>query len=104
MAWNVAERSREYGIRIALGASKPRVVAGVVAEGAAVSAAGTGIGLLAAIALQGTIRSLLFELHPLDPMTLAAASSGLLSICVLATLVPALRATRVEPASMLRAD
>jgi predicted permease len=104
MAWNVAERSREYGIRIALGASKPRVVAGVVAEGAAVSAAGTGIGLLAAIALQGTIRGLLFELHPLDPMTLAAASAGLLSICLLATLVPALRATRVEPASMLRAD
>jgi ABC-type antimicrobial peptide transport system permease subunit len=104
MSWGVAEREREIGVRLALGAGRRRVVSSVLAEATGSALAGIAIGLLVATGLRGVVRGLLFELRPLDPITLLAAGSGLLVFCLLASLVPALRATRVEPASSLRSD
>jgi putative ABC transport system permease protein len=104
LAWSIAERRREFGVRLALGAGRGRVLADVLAEGAAVAGAGILLGLLAAFALRGAIRGLLFELQPLDPATLVGASIGLLLTCLLATLVPAMRAMNVRPSAALRTE
>jgi predicted permease len=104
LSWGVAERAREIGVRLALGAGRLRVLLDVLAEGAIVSGAGIAIGMIAVVVLRGTIRGLLYELQPLDPLTLGVAGLGLMATCLLATLVPALRAMRVAPATALRAD
>jgi ABC-type antimicrobial peptide transport system permease subunit len=104
MSYAVAERRREIGIRVALGAH-PRDVRGLVLRQAlALVAAGIGIGLLGALAVSRTMASLLFELQPHDPLTLGGVASLLAVVALVASDLPARRATRVDPLVALRAD
>ncbi len=102
MSYSVTQRTRELGIRMALGAARPRVLALVVRQGMALAAAGVIIGLVAALGLTRLLKSQLFGVGATDPATFTAVSGVLVAIALLATLVPALRATRVDPVVALR--
>ena len=99
-----AARSREFGIRLALGAETRSVLGLVLRHGILLVGIGLAIGLAGALALGGVIRAQLFEVQPADPVTLAAVCIGLVAIALLACYLPARRATRVSPASVLRTD
>ena len=104
VAFTVAQRIHEFGVRVALGATPGRLVRLTVVRGVmpvvAGLAAGIGTALLAARLLEG----LLFELSPRDPAVFVSMSVLLLVVAVVASLVPALRATRIEPMTALRSD
>jgi predicted permease len=104
MHYTVAQRTREIGIRMALGASRAAVVRMVLHEGLVLIAAGCGIGLAGSLLFSRSIRSLLFEVGPGDPATLSAVSLLLAGIALLACYIPARRATRVDPVIALRCD
>jgi predicted permease len=104
MAYTVAQRRREIGLRIALGAEPRRVMADVVRDGVSVALAGIGVGFAGALAAVQLVRSLLFGVAPHDPLTLAAAPASLLAVTVLACLAPAARAARVDPMISLRSE
>jgi putative ABC transport system permease protein len=104
LADSVEQRSREFGVRIALGAS-PANVLGLVMNGAArVIAAGVVIGLVLAAALGQTVSSFLFGVRPVDPLTFGAATLVALVTAIVATAVPAWRATRVDPVEAFRSE
>lgn len=103
-AYLVAQRGREFGVRFALGASRGGVLRLVLAEAARIAGAGVALGLVAALAVGGALRSLLYEVAPRDPATLATAAATLLVLAVAAALVPAVRAARVDPLTALRQD
>ncbi len=102
IAYVVAQRRREVGIRMALGAAGAEVQRLFVIHGLAVIGVGLAIGALAAVAVTRLLASLLFGVSPLDPLTYAASVAGLGAIALLATWLPARRATRVDPALALR--
>jgi len=104
VAYLVAQRTHEIGVRVALGARRTNVVGLVLREGAAITAAGTGIGVMATVPLVRFVRSMLFGVEPLDVTMFVAATLVLIVIALLATLVPALRATRVDPIVALRTE
>ena len=104
MHYTVAQRTREIGIRMALGASRSAVVGMVLHEGLVLVAAGCGIGLAGSLLFSRSIRSLLFEVGPGDPATLSLVSLLLAGIALLACYIPARRATRVDPVIALRCD
>lgn len=97
-------RMREFGIRAALGASPRRLLVQVVKEGAAQIGIGLALGLVTALALSGVIRRYLFGVEPTDPVVIAVVLVTLLLAGISATLPPALRAARVDPIRVLRAD
>jgi predicted permease len=98
----VAQRRREIGIRMALGAERASVLWGVLRQVLALAAAGVLIGVPAALGAGQLIESLLFGLAPRDPLTLAAAAGVLIGVAALAGYVPAVRAMRVDPVVALR--
>jgi putative ABC transport system permease protein len=100
----VAQRRREIGVRIALGADGRRVATDVLRSGLALTLAGIALGLLAAAATTRLVRSLLFGISPLDPLALCLTAALLVASCVLALLGPARRARRVPPATALHAE
>lgn len=102
MAYTVAGRTKEIGIRIALGAGHGRVRRMVLAEGLALASAGTLVGLLASAACMSLIRSLLYGVSTIDPLTYAAVAIFLTVVALLACYVPARRATKVDPMVALR--
>jgi predicted permease len=102
LSFSVARRTREIGLRMALGAARGEVVGLVVRDVMAMAGAGIAIGLPLAIGLGQGLRSLLYGLQPTDPLTLATATALLLAVTGLAGLVPARRATRLDPAIALR--
>jgi ABC-type antimicrobial peptide transport system permease subunit len=104
VAFSVAQRSREIGIRMAVGARDSQVVRGVFAEGMKLAAAGVVIGLVVALALARFIESLLFEVSTTDPAGLLLAPAVLALACAAALLTPARRAASVDPAATLRSD
>jgi predicted permease len=104
MHYTVAQRTREIGIRMALGASRATVVGMVQHEGLLLVAVGGGIGLAGSLGFSRSIRSLLFEVGPGDPVTLCASSILLTSIALLACYTPARRGTSVDPVVALRCD
>jgi predicted lysophospholipase L1 biosynthesis ABC-type transport system permease subunit len=101
---SVAARTREIGIRIALGAPRSRVLSEVVAASVALSSVGVGLGLILAFVLTRFIRSLLHGVVPSDPLTYSAVALGLLSVAFAASLLPALGASRVDPMESLRQE
>jgi putative ABC transport system permease protein len=104
LAYLIAERHQEIGIRMALGADRARILRLVLGHGLRLSGAGLLLGLAASAALTRVLASLLFGVTPTDPATLAAVSLVIIAVAAAACLVPALRATRIDPLSALRAD
>jgi putative ABC transport system permease protein len=102
MAYFVTQRTREIGIRMALGASPRAVLAMVLGQGAKLAAAGVAAGLLGAVTLTRAISALLYGVSPRDPATLVLLSVGLSAIALVACYLPARRATRVDPIRALR--
>jgi predicted permease len=104
LAYVVSQRTREIGIRVALGARRADVVRLVLRHGLSPAAAGCVVGIGGSLALGGFLRALLFGVEPGDPATLAAALVFLAAVAVAACLVPVARAARVDPAVTLRQD
>ena len=104
LAYLVGQRTKEIGLRLAIGASPSGVVWLFVREGMVLTAFGLTAGLAGAVAADRWIRSLLFGVTPADPMTFAAVGCALTLTAVLATYVPARRAARVDPTDALRTD
>jgi putative ABC transport system permease protein len=102
LSYAVARRTGEVGLRMALGASRRDVLGLVVGEGLKLTGAGIALGLLAAIGLTRIMAALLFEVSPTDPLTFAAVALVLGAVAVLASYLPAQRATRVDPLVALR--
>jgi predicted permease len=104
LAYMVAQRRKEIGIRMALGASSGRVVRGIVGEGLAIALMGLGIGGLVILAMGRWFEPLLFGVTPRDPAVLTTVALTLTIVAVLASVIPALRATRVDPNFALRTE
>jgi predicted permease len=100
----VAQRTREIGIRVALGAQRSQVRRLVLREALVLASLGTGIGIVAALQLTRLLATLLFQLTPTDPLTLAGVVVLLLGVALLAGYLPARRASRVDPVIALRAE
>jgi putative ABC transport system permease protein len=100
----VSARTREIGVRVALGADQRRVQRLVIGAGLVLALVGTALGLAGALLATRTLRSLLFELSPTDPATYAATAALLVGAATLASWVPARRAARLDPMRALRAD
>jgi putative ABC transport system permease protein len=101
---SVTERTREIGVRSALGATPTRLAALVVGQGLGLTAIGIVLGVLAAAGATQAIASLLFGIAPFDPVTYAGVMALLLGVAFAACYAPAARAARVDPAITLRAD
>lgn len=102
MAYSVAQRTREIGIRMALGAPKRNVLALVIRQGMMLVGSGVAVGLIAAFALTRLISSLLFGVTAADPMTFVITSLLLIGVAVLASYFPARKATKVDPIIALK--
>ena len=102
MAYIVARRTPELGIRMALGAQQRTVLQSVMFEVCTLTASGIGVGLPLAFGLGRYVQTQLFEIRPNDPFTLVSATSILAVVALLAGYIPALRATRIDPAIALR--
>jgi putative ABC transport system permease protein len=104
ITWWVTQRTREIGVRMALGANANGVAALVMRQGLAVAVAGIALGLAGAAASTRLIASWLYGITPLDPRTFAASAVGMLAIAAAASYLPARRASRVDPIVALRAE
>ena len=104
LAYMVAERRREVGIRLALGATPGRVLGQVMSQGQALTGAGVVVGLLAALGLTRLLTTLLFDVQPADPMTLAVVIPLVVVISAAACWFPAWRASRLDPNMVLRVE
>jgi predicted permease len=104
MAYTVTRRTREIGVRIALGATRARIIGMVMREASVLVLVGLTVGAVLALALANFIRSQLFGLNPHDPLTLLGASFSLAIAAGLAGFIPALRASSVDPTSALRRE
>ena len=104
MSYSVAERTREFGVRMALGARAVDVLAMVLARAARIVGAGFAIGLAAALLLSRVLQASLFEVTRTDPGTYVSVSVLLVVIALLASVIPARRATAVSPIVALRQD
>lgn len=104
MSASVTERGREMGLRTALGASRTSVVRLVVRRGVLLTSVGSAIGAAGIVATQGLMRQFIFGVSPGDPATLVLVVMVLMMIALVACLVPALRASRVDPAVALRGE
>jgi ABC-type antimicrobial peptide transport system permease subunit len=102
VAFAVGERTKEIGIRIALGAGGPGVVWTVVRAVMTTVSIGIAVGLLGAVGAGQALATVLFNVSPTDPATLLAGIAVLALVAVAAACIPALRATRVDPATVLR--
>ena len=104
IAYSVSQRTREIGIRMAVGASERRVLGMVLRQGLTLAAVGVAIGLVATLALSSVLGDLLNGVNPRDPTAYASATAVLFTVTLLATYIPARRASQVDPQSALRAD
>ena len=104
LSYQVTERRREIGIRMALGARREAVLRSVLGYGLKPTGIGLLAGLASAVALTRLMETLLFEVRPTDPATLLSVAAMITFVAAVACLVPALRATRVDPMAALRED
>ncbi len=104
IAYSVSQRTREIGIRIALGAERKGVLAMILRQGLTSVAIGLGVGIVGALALARLVSGLLFGIEPTDPICFVGSAAVLVMVAMLACLVPAQRATTIEPITALRAE
>jgi predicted permease len=104
VAYGVNQRTREIGIRMALGAQRQNVLALVVGQGMQPAFAGVGIGMVVSFALMRLLSSQLYEIKPTDPITFGIVAFGLLVISMVACYIPARRATKIDPMAALRIE
>ncbi len=102
ISYSVTQRTQEIGLRMALGADTSRVVSSIIRQALTLAVIGLAIGLVAAFALSRIMTSLLYDISATDPITYVIVSLMLVGVAVVASLVPALRATRVDPVTALR--
>jgi putative ABC transport system permease protein len=103
-AWSVIQRTREIGIRIALGAHRATVVRMVMRQGLAVALAGLIVGCLLAVATARAIAGVLYGITPADPVSWLVAAATLMAVAAIANVIPAARAARVQPTQALRTE
>jgi putative ABC transport system permease protein len=104
ISYSVSQRTREMGIRIALGAQQDGLAAMIVRHGMLLAAIGVAMGLIAAAAVTRIMSSMLFGIHAVDPLTYGIVSAGLLAASAAASYLPAHRASAVDPVEALRAE
>jgi putative ABC transport system permease protein len=104
MSFTVSRRTRDIGVRMALGASRPSVLALVLRQSLLIAAAGVAAGTVVALSLSAVLQTLLFEVQASDPWTIAATAALVLAAAMLATYAPARRAARIDPLAALRED
>jgi putative ABC transport system permease protein len=104
ISYTVTERTREIGIRVALGASPRQVLMPVVREGLALALTGIAIGLAGAFAATRALTTFLFGVGASDPLTFTGVAALLLGVALLASYIPSRRALRVDPIVALRAE
>jgi predicted permease len=104
IAYSVSQRTREIGIRMALGAQQPTVTGMFVRHGLLLTGVGVACGLVAAVLLMRLMSSLLFNVNPVDPITYGTVSLGLAATAWLASYLPSRRAATVDPVEALRAE
>jgi putative ABC transport system permease protein len=104
ISYSVAQRTREIGLRMALGATTSEVLAMVLKQGALTGAFGIAFGLLGSFAITRLLQSQLFEISPTDPATLTIVSIVLLAVALAACAIPGRRATRIDPVVALRCE
>jgi putative ABC transport system permease protein len=102
IAYSVTQRTREIGIRVALGASRTAILRWVLRQGMILTVAGIAVGLIGAVALTRLLRSLLFGVGPMDVVTYGVLAVVLGVVALIACYVPARRATKVDPLIALR--
>ncbi len=104
ISYSVAQRTREIGIRMALGAQARQVMMPVLRQGLTLALAGIAIGLIGSVAAAQLLSKFLFVIHPSDPLTYALVSALLLGVTLLASFIPSRRALRIDPLTALRAE
>ena len=104
VSFGVARRTREIGVRSALGARAADLVRLVLGEGVRVTLVGVVVGVVLALALGRLVEAMLFEASARDPVVFAIAAATVLAVAALASMIPAWRATRVDPMAALRDD
>ncbi len=102
LAYSVTERTREIGVRVALGAQPAQIIRMIVGGGARLVATGTAVGIAGALALSGLLRGLLFGVGPRDVATYVAVPALLAVVALIAAYIPARRAARLQPIDALR--
>jgi ABC-type antimicrobial peptide transport system permease subunit len=102
MAYAVSQRTREMGVRIALGAGRGNVLRMILSQGFRLALIGVGLGLAASFVLTRLMTGLLFGVKPSDPLTFVLVTAALLAVALAACWIPAHRATRVDPVVALR--
>ena len=102
LAYTVTQRTREFGIRVALGATARDVVGMVIVQGVKLAAIGLAIGVAGAFALTRLMTGLLFDVKPTDPAVFALVAGALMAVAFVASLIPSVRAIRIRPAIALR--
>jgi putative ABC transport system permease protein len=102
MSYSVTQRTHEIGIRMALGAGRPRILTTVVGDGFKLALLGVGAGLIGSIIFTRFLSGMLYSISPRDPLTLAAVASLLTMVATIASYIPARKAIRVDPMVALR--
>jgi predicted permease len=104
LSYLVAQRTHEIGIRLAIGADRRQVLGMILKQGVMLAVSGVAVGLVAAFALTRLMESLLYQVKPSDPITFVTVPLALIGVAVVASYLPALRATRVSPVTALHMD
>ena len=102
LAYTVTQRTREFGIRMALGASAGDVVRMVIRHGVRLAAIGLGIGVAGALAITRLMTTMLYGVRPSDPLVFGCVAVALMAVAVAASVVPSVRISRIRPANALR--
>jgi ABC-type antimicrobial peptide transport system permease subunit len=104
IASTVTNRTKELGIRTALGSGRRRTMALVMGQGLRLAAVGAALGLVVSLLLTGAMTGMLFQVSARDPLTFAGITGGILLVALVASYVPAARAMRVDPVRALREE